>query len=137
MKFEYIGKNSLKNIKYIIKEKNYKKILIFAGKKSFLNCGVEYELKNILSEFQYEIFFKYSDLPEITELKKFILKINNFKPNIILSIGGGSVLDLSKVANTLYNCNNIEKAIAEKRPEEEIKFLTDELKQMAMEIAKG
>jgi len=31
----------------------------------------------------------------------------------------------------------IEKAIAEKRSEEEIKFLTDELKQMAMEIAKG
>ena len=31
----------------------------------------------------------------------------------------------------------IEKAIAEKRLEEEIKFLTDELKQMAMEIAKG
>ena len=31
----------------------------------------------------------------------------------------------------------IEKAIAEKRAEEEIKFLTDELKQMAMEIAKG
>ena len=31
----------------------------------------------------------------------------------------------------------IEKAIAEKKPEEEIQFLTDELKQMAMEIAKG
>ena len=31
----------------------------------------------------------------------------------------------------------IEKAIAEKRTEEEIEFLTDELKQMAMEIAKG
>tara|TARA_B100000902_G_scaffold398085_1_gene463732 strand:- start:498 stop:1622 length:1125 start_codon:yes stop_codon:yes gene_type:complete len=113
MKFEYIGKSSLENIRYIIEEKNYKKILIFAGKKSFSSCGAENELKNILSKFQYEIFFKSSYLPEIADLKKFILKINNFKPNIILAIGGGSVLDLSKVANTLYNCKNIEKAIAE------------------------
>ena len=113
MKFEYIGKSTLQNIKYILEEKNYQKVLIFAGKKSFFNCGADNELKNILSKFQYEIFFKSSDLPEIADLKKFILKINNFKPNIILAIGGGSVLDLSKVANTLYNCKNIEKAIVE------------------------
>ena len=70
------------------------------------------ELKNILSEFQYEIFLNLVTFRD-SRFKKFILKINNFKPNIILSIGGGSVLDLSKVANTLYSCNNIEKAIAE------------------------
>jgi len=31
----------------------------------------------------------------------------------------------------------VEKAIAEQRPQEEIKFLTDEIKQLAMELAKG
>ena len=38
---EYIGKNSLENIKYIAKEKNFEKILIFAGKKSFLESGAK------------------------------------------------------------------------------------------------
>lgn len=31
----------------------------------------------------------------------------------------------------------VEKAVADKKSEEEIKFILDELKQMAMEIAKG
>lgn len=31
----------------------------------------------------------------------------------------------------------VEKAIAEQRSKEEIKFLTDEIKQLAMELAKG
>ena len=33
-KKEFIGKNSLDNIKYIAEEKEFDKILIFAGKKS-------------------------------------------------------------------------------------------------------
>mgnify|MGYP000055146930 FL=1 len=31
----------------------------------------------------------------------------------------------------------VEKAVADKKPEEEINFLMDELKQLAMELAKG
>ena len=64
---EYIGKNSLENIKYIAKEKNFEKILIFAGKKSFLESGAKSQLNSILSKFQYEVFYKINKLPDIMD----------------------------------------------------------------------
>ena len=108
---EYIGKNSLENIKYIAKEKNFEKILIFAGKKSFLESGAKSQLNSILSKFQYEVFYKINKLPDIMDLKKFILKINDYKPSLIIAIGGGAVLDLAKVSNSLYKCKDLEDSI--------------------------
>ena len=108
---EYIGKNSLENIKYIAKEKNFEKILIFAGKKSFLESGAKSQLNSILSKFQYEVFYKINKLPDIMDLKKFILKINDYKPSLIIAIGGGAVLDLAKVSNSLYKCEDLEDSI--------------------------
>ena len=111
MNNEHIGKNSLENIKHISNEKKFKKILIFAGKTSYLDSGAESQLKTILSKFQYEVFYKTNKLPDILDLKNFIFKINNFKPDLIVAIGGGAVLDLAKVSNSLHNCKNLEKTI--------------------------
>jgi alcohol dehydrogenase len=108
---EYIGKNSLENIKHLSNEKNFKKILIFSGKNSFFVSGAESQLKTILSKFKYEVFYKTGQLPDIDDLKKFITKINNFKPDLIVAIGGGAVLDLAKVSNSLYNCKSLEENI--------------------------
>ena len=108
---EYIGKNSLENIKYLSIEKNLKKILIFAGKNSFSISGAESQLKTILSKFKYEVFYKTKQLPDIEDLKNFIIKINNFRPDLIVAIGGGAVLDLAKVSNSLHNCENLEESI--------------------------
>ena len=108
---EYIGKNSLENIKFIIKEKKIEKILIFAGKKSFLKSGAKSQLNSILFNYQYEVFYKINQLPDILDLKKFIIKINDYKPSLILAIGGGAVLDLAKVSNSLYKCINLEDSI--------------------------
>jgi alcohol dehydrogenase len=110
-KKEFIGKNSLENIKYISKEKNFEKILIFAGKKSFSASGAEKQLIDILTKFRYEVFYKSSELPEIEDLKKFIFKINNFKPDLIVAIGGGAVLDLAKTSNCFFDLNEIETSI--------------------------
>ena len=111
MNNEHIGKNSLENIKNISNEKKFKKILIFAGKTSYSKSGAESQLKTILSKFQYEVFYKTNELPDILDLKNFIVKINNFKPDLIVAIGGGAVLDLAKVSNSLHNCKNLEKSI--------------------------
>ncbi len=111
MNNEHIGKNSLENIKNISNEKKFKKILIFAGETSYSKSGAESQLKTILSKFQYEVFYKTNELPDILDLKNFIVKINNFKPDLIVAIGGGAVLDLAKVSNSLHNCKNLEKSI--------------------------
>ena len=108
---EFIGKNSLENIKFLINEKNFKKILVFAGKKSFVSSGAQEQIKKNLSSKNYKLVFKKSALPDIVELENFILEINNFKPELIIAIGGGAVLDLAKISNNLYKEKNLKEKI--------------------------
>lgn len=85
-----------KNIK--IKKK---KILIISGKNSFYLSGV----KNYLFFHDCEVhyFFKKKKIPDIYELEKIINFKKKFKPDIILGVGGGSVLDLAKMTASLSN----------------------------------
>lgn len=90
----------------LIKILKNNKILIITGKKSFKKSGAEkkfYFLKRLNSYF----YFKKSYIPEIQELKQIIKFIKKIKPNYILSIGGGAVLDLAKTSNFLWSKKNI------------------------------
>ena len=94
----------------LIKILKNNKILIITGKKSFKKSGAErkfYFLKKLNSYF----YFKKSYIPEIQELKKIIKFIKKIKPNYILSIGGGAVLDLAKTSNFLWSKKNITSSI--------------------------
>ena len=108
---EFIGKNSLANIKFIIKEKKFRKVLVFAGKNSFKISGAYERLKEILFDIEYKIFFKTNKLPDIFDLKEFIFAINSFKPDIIIALGGGAILDLAKTSNCLFGDLNLEENI--------------------------
>ena len=75
---------------------NNKRIFIISGKKSFNKSGIKKQLK--FSNCQIYYYFKKKRNPEFDELKKIIEKKFFFKPDIIVGIGGGSVLDLAKLA---------------------------------------
>ena len=108
---EYIGKNSLDNIKFIIKEKKYKKVIIFAGKQSFKLSGAEESIKSVLSNIDFNVFYKSKNFPDLLDLKSFIKNINTFKPDLIIAIGGGAVLDLAKISNCFYENIAVEQSI--------------------------
>ena len=103
---EFIGKNSTDNIKYIIQEKKITKVLIFAGKNSFYQSGINEIFKEFLFDLNPKIQFKNKYLPEISELKIFIKIINEFKPELIIAVGGGAALDLAKISNCLFGLKN-------------------------------
>jgi alcohol dehydrogenase len=108
---ELIKKNNLKELKKIITFKKYEKILIVAGATSFFTSKVNIIIDKFTQNKKTLIFFKKKKLPEIEELQSLIDTIKNFNPNLIISIGGGAVLDLAKVANSLVFEKNIKKNI--------------------------
>ena len=82
-----------------LKDKIFKNIFILCGENSFKKSGAEqYFLSFFNSEKEkYKIFFQKNYFPEINELIKIIQNIKKFQPDLILAIGGGSVLDYAKL----------------------------------------
>ena len=87
-----------KNLKEFLKTKQNCNFLIISGRKSFFKSGANILFKNLnLSNFK--IYLKNSIYPTLSEINKIIKVIKYFKPNYIISVGGGSVIDLAKISN--------------------------------------
>jgi len=94
-----------------LEKKKTKNILIITGRKSFNFSGfkklaIYKNFKSIMT-----IFYKKSEIPEIYELECLIKKINIIKPDLIIALGGGCVIDYAKLANGLHNIKNLKKKI--------------------------
>ncbi|WP_440938061.1 iron-containing alcohol dehydrogenase [Candidatus Pelagibacter sp.] len=103
--------NNLKDLKVFLNDKKFKKILIFCGKKSFEISGAKKFIENFIKDKETEILFKNSDIPIFEELINIVKKIKHFKPDLILAIGGGSVIDYAKIANVIDVVPNLKDLI--------------------------
>ena len=104
--------NSSKELILFLKDKNFKKILIVAGKKSYKLSGARKLVDKLLIKKNVRYFFKKFSYPDLIELKKIIKEIKLFKPDLIIAVGGGSVLDYAKIANVLTYSENLESEIS-------------------------
>tara|TARA_Y200000002_G_C22683985_1_gene665225 strand:+ start:2536 stop:3642 length:1107 start_codon:yes stop_codon:yes gene_type:complete len=107
----YSFSSSLINFKNFLSDKAYNKIFIICGEYSFKSSGADKLVNDQLKNKKTRLYFKKHPYPESTELKKIISEINLFSPDLIVAIGGGSVLDYAKIANTLSSSTNIEDEI--------------------------
>jgi len=84
----------------LIKKKNFNKIFLISGKNSFYkskaNLFFKFPKKNII-----KFYFKNSLNPEYEELKVILKELNKFKPDVILAIGGGAVIDYAKIISII------------------------------------
>ncbi|WP_415320996.1 iron-containing alcohol dehydrogenase [Candidatus Pelagibacter sp. Uisw_092] len=93
--------NTIKDIKKFISDRGFKKIFVLCGKKSFVTSGAETYFKELLNNKETRLFYKDSELPVLEELIKIINDIRSFKPDLILAVGGGAIIDYAKIANVV------------------------------------
>ena len=103
--------NSTEDIKKFLHDKNFKKIFVLCGMKSFVTSGAKIFLDKLLNNKEIKLFYKNSELPILEELIKIINDIKNFKPDLILAVGGGAVIDYAKIANVVDIKDNLKDLI--------------------------
>ena len=103
--------SSTDDLKILLKDKKLKKILIICGESSYKKSGAEKLLSNLLTNKQKIFFKKKLPYPDISELKDIFLFIKKNSPDLIIAVGGGSVLDYAKIANVLTDSNNLHQEI--------------------------
>ncbi len=93
--------NSKDDLKNFLEDAAFKKIFILYGKKSFSGSGAKLFLSDILKNKSVKFFSKNYEIPKLDELILIIKELKNFKPDLILAIGGGTIIDYAKIANTV------------------------------------
>jgi len=99
MQIEFIGKNTLGNIKKIISDLGAKNILLVTGKDSYKKSGSEEKIFQYLGDAVIKRFFDFEANPNIKDVQVGINIISSFKPDLVIAIGGGSVIDIAKLIN--------------------------------------
>ena len=91
--------NSIDDVTKFLNDKSFKKIFLLCGKNSFVNSGAENLFNRNIDKNNIKLFFKISKIPNLDELIEIIKEIKIFKPDLILAIGGGAIIDYAKIAN--------------------------------------
>ena len=99
------------DLKKLINENSNKKIFILSGENSYFKTGAEIFLNRLIDKNKRKIFLKKKKLPEFEELKKIILDLNSYNPDIIIAVGGGCVMDLAKISSNLKDSKNLEEDV--------------------------
>jgi len=90
-----IGKNTVEKLENVLEPFSKKKILVFTGKKSYAD-SIEAFVAPILSKYDCRYFSDFSSNPKSEEVEKAVNNLSDFSPDLIIAIGGGSVIDFAK-----------------------------------------
>ena len=94
----YFGKDKEQLIGQICNEYGYKKVLIVIGQNSVKKSGLLNRILSLLNDkgIRYEILEGVRPNPTIDLCYQGIKQAKDFKPDALLAIGGGSVIDTAK-----------------------------------------
>lgn len=96
---EYFGIGSIKKLKKVFDENHIKNVFLVRGKESYESSGVKEKLDPVLKGYNITYFSDFKTNPQFEDIEKGISIFRENIPNIVVSIGGGSVIDMGKLIN--------------------------------------
>lgn len=112
----------LEKLKQWVKKAAPKKIFLVRGDKSYQNSGAVDFVNQVFGNQEIVSFYDFDPNPQLEDLKKGIALFKQGYFDLILAIGGGSVLDMAKLISVFsHQKNKLEDLILVKAQIEEIK----------------
>ncbi|MDQ3194436.1 MAG: phosphonoacetaldehyde reductase, partial [Bacteroidota bacterium] len=96
---ESIGNGELNRLSEILDIKSDDKVFLVTGKKSFAISGAEKIITEHLKKNDYTRFSDFEENPKLEDIKKGIHVFKEKRYDLILAVGGGSVIDIAKMIN--------------------------------------
>lgn len=99
----FVGRGSSEKLKEIVQGFSPNRVLLVRGKKSFIECGASHVISSALDGTTVIEYFDFQDNPKIEDVYKGLQLMGNDNVDIIVGVGGGSVLDMAKLIRFLYS----------------------------------
>lgn len=100
------GAGSIENVEAVIEKENAKKVIIFTD-KGIRSTGLLDLLTDILEEnkTEYQVFDDLACEPSYQDVEKVMKEVENTSGDLIIAIGGGSVMDAAKLCCVLKDAD--------------------------------
>lgn len=100
----FLGKNSIDNLFSIVA--NYTNILVFCGKKSFTESNIKIILEEQLLSKNITYYSDFANNPKSEDVERAVSQLAGLKFEVIVAIGGGSVIDFAKLFKFCIDTNS-------------------------------
>ncbi len=98
----YGGEGSISNIKDVVAKEDAKKVIVFTDKGVRSTGLVDIVLKELdESSVEYEVFDNLTPEPSYEDIDRVIKEVENAQGDLIVAVGGGSVMDAAKLCAVL------------------------------------
>lgn len=82
------------------------RILLVRGNRSYRECGAEKWLNSLLDGRKIKEFHGFKINPELPDLEKGLGLFRKYRPDSMMAVGGGSVLDMAKLIR-FFGCHDL------------------------------
>jgi len=101
-----IGLGSVKHLKDILSKYSPSKLMLITGKESYVRSGAKDKIEMYLSNYNYVHFYNFDKNPKYKDVLKGLSIFKKNKCDLILTVGGGSVIDMGKNINAFQSNDN-------------------------------
>lgn len=114
---EHFGAGSMTRIGDVLAELGAGRVMLVAGKNSYAASGVEAKIAVVLDRYKVRRFSEFSPNPQVADIRAAAEIVSEFRPDVILAVGGGSPMDVAKAA-MIFAANDItyEEWFSDSRP---------------------
>lgn len=103
MQEEHWGKDKLKIIPDFLSKKSFKRVFLVTGRKSYTNSSAKDIIDALLEKTCCIRFSDFSENPKDVDVLKGVEFFKRNKCDLIIAIGGGSVMDMAKLIKAFQN----------------------------------